>query len=84
MTEIDPLVWYVDRELSFPPRHFVKATTPVTTESAIWVRNTLQGRFCIVTDSVGGSYTFTLLRPSVYFESTMECMLYELRWSASN
>lgn len=83
MTEIDPLVWYMERELPFPPRHFVKASTTITPESVLWIKTNLTGRFCISSDTTIAPYSFAVLRPCVYFESPAECMMFELRWSSS-
>jgi hypothetical protein len=80
--EINPQVWFGERELHHVPPHFVKATTPLTTESMSWVNTRLISRYALSslweTDNFifdSGSY--------VYFEDPSEAMLYELRWSGT-
>lgn len=78
--EIDPVVWFADRQLPYPPVHFVTATTPLTEESKQWVLNKLHGRFSIVE-----TYDFFLLTTdsvgTISFEDPKEATLFELKWS---
>lgn len=82
MTEhnVDPAIWFAERQLFYPPVHFVTATTPLTTESKQWVLNNLRGRF-----SVTEIYDFFLLTNDslgiISFEDPKEATLYELKWS---
>ena len=35
--EIDPYIWFADREVEFLPKHFIISNTPLTQESKQWV-----------------------------------------------
>ena len=67
--------WFMNRELSFVPNHFVRATTPVTSESKAWIIEKLRGRY---------SYFYTV--NSTFgdaipaFEDPKEVVIYELTW----
>jgi hypothetical protein len=80
---LNPLLWYVDRELSFIPSHFVKANTPMTEDSLFWVRSKLIGRYgtSAVTGNTVEDYIFG--GDDIYFEDPAEAMIYELRWSGN-
>mgnify|MGYP000154877432 CR=1 FL=1 len=82
MKEMDPLVWFGQRQITPAPRHFTRTSTPSTTEIHSWVLMNLKGRFSLLSGSsvLGnlqdwGSY--------YYFEDPAEAMLYELRWSGN-
>jgi len=84
---INPLAWYGVRELNFKPRHFVVATTELTTESLNWIAHTLVGRYAIVSKPLT-EYLDILSRTRSYistdvpaFEDPTEATLYELTWS---
>lgn len=64
--------WLTDRELSYCPKHFVKANTPLFDKSKIWILERLHGRFYIQNDH---------LSFIPFFEDPEEAMLYELTWS---
>ena len=66
--------WFMERELSFCPKHFVKCHTPITTESKLWVYETLKGRFYI-------NHNELFFDSNVHFEDPQEATLYELTWS---
>jgi hypothetical protein len=66
--------WFSERQLDFCPKHFVKCQAPLTTESKLWVYETLKGRFYI-------SDLDLWLDSTVYFEDPQEATLYELTWS---
>jgi hypothetical protein len=78
--EIDPVVWFTERQLDYPPAHFVTATTPLTQESNQWVLNNLRGRF-----SITEPYEFFLITSdsmgTISFEDPKEATLFELKWS---
>lgn len=80
MDRINPQIWYGNRELDFVPPHFTKCSTPLTTESLLWVHTRLQGRFFIT--SLTNLQTFVLdTTKQIYFEDPAEATMYELRWS---
>jgi folate-dependent tRNA-U54 methylase TrmFO/GidA len=81
MRDIDPLVWFGTRELKVIPKHFIRATTPATSESIMWVITKLTGRY-----SVGSYETIAMvlganLNQYIFFEDPAEAMIYELRWA---
>jgi len=77
--EVNPLVWFAERELSYPPLHFVTVTTPVTIESKHWVLDHLSGRFSITPNTTD---VFNLESIGIIsFEDPKEAMLFELKWS---
>jgi hypothetical protein len=82
MTEINPLVWFGNRELSFIPKHFIKAPTSMTAESLFWVRSKLSGRFSFQPD-YDEAVIFSDTN-KIYFEDSADVMFYELRWSGTN
>lgn len=82
MTEINPLVWFSEREVNFLPKHFIKAPTPASTQSIFWVKSMLVGRFSIQTEF--SSHVIMLDQQSIYFEDPAELTIYELRWSGTN
>lgn len=81
MTEyiIDPVVWFAERQVSYPPPHFVTATTTLTPESKQWVLDHLRGRFSITVDYD----TFLSLESMgrISFEDPREATIFELKWS---
>jgi hypothetical protein len=77
--EVNPLIWFAERELPYPPVHFVVASTPATIESKQWVLDHLSGRFSITTNSAD---IFNLESiGSISFEDPKEAMIFELKWS---
>lgn len=82
MREVNPQVWFGERELSHVPPHFVKATTPLTNEGLNWVNSKLVGRYSLSTLSEHENFIFES-RTYIYFEDPGETMMYELRWSGS-
>lgn len=83
MIEINPLIWFVDRELDTAPQHFIKCSTPIKTESLFWVRSKLSGRFA-VENSLSIGHSLVIDHHSfIYFEDSKDAMLYELRWSGA-
>lgn len=86
MTEIDPVIWYAEREVpGHTPKHFVKTNTVLTTESRLWIHNTLKGRYSINHNDVRDGDAFDVLVSTLYgypaFEDPKEAILYELTWS---
>ena len=85
MKEIDPVIWFTEREVtSHTPRHFVKSNTAITTESKSWILNNLKGRFAIVHTDMFQDDSFDIVVASLYgypaFEDPKEAVLFELTW----
>jgi hypothetical protein len=79
---LDPISWYTDRELEFTPLHFVQATTPLTSESKLWILHSLRGRFSVFTPIDQHDDFGVLLSEGVpAFEDPKEATMYELKWS---
>lgn len=80
MTEyhIDPIQWFVQRELSFKPKHFISTNTPLTLQSKQWIVHTLKGRYFLEERSTEDNFLSDIF-PS--FENSSEAVMYELRWS---
>ena len=84
MEEVNIKSWYTTRQLKKPPIHFVKCSTPITSQSYAWIRNSLTGRFSLQAELNSDSHTFSLIPSSSqypYFEDSVDAMMYELRWS---
>lgn len=81
MTEyvVDPVVWFAERQLEYPPAHFVHATTLLTDQSKQWVMNNLRGRYAIITTFNDFLSLSTLGK--IAFEDPSEATMFELRWS---
>lgn len=82
MNEINPVAWFGQRELSFVPKHFTKAPTPLNNQSLFWVRTKLSGRY-----SFQNNYDNSIIFQEslvIYFEDPLEVTMYELRWSGTN
>lgn len=82
--ELDPYVWFCNREMAYKPKHFVTAKTPVTNESLLWIVHNLRGRFYLSEENnssfITTFSTFSIIKlPS--FEDPHESILYELKWS---
>lgn len=80
--EVNPIIWFTEREVTYPPIHFVSAVTPLTAESKQWVLDNLLGRFSITPINI---FDLILLTEdnigSISFEDPKEATLYELKWS---
>jgi hypothetical protein len=76
VNNINLMTWYANRELDFCPKHFIKATTPLTDDSKLWIYEKCVGRF--YTDAEDSLFLFG---ETVYFEDPQEAVLYELTWS---
>jgi hypothetical protein len=82
MDSINPITWFSTREVPFVPKHFVKASTPLTTKSLFWVKSTLTGRY-----SYQANYENSIVFNEsmvIFFEDPAELTIYELRWSGTN
>lgn len=80
---IHPPTWFSERELLYKPIHFVQTQTEITNESKLWIYNNLQGRFCIVKQSLGQEDPLLIFELFGYpaFEDPKEAVLYELTWA---
>ena len=83
MREVNPQLWFGERELHHVPPHFVKCQTPTTVESIIWVKGTLVGRYSISSQGENTA-VFLEVQPYIYFEDPSEATMFELRWAGSN
>lgn len=82
MREVNPQIWFGERELSHVPPHFVKCSTPLTTESLIWVESSLTGRYAVSTYNEDFDF-FLSANTLLYLEDPREATIYELRWAGS-
>lgn len=78
MSTINLHTWFIDRELTFCPPHFVKTRTIANKENIGWIKEKLIGRFTFV-PSIDGEYVMGEYSPA--FEDPKEAVLYELTWS---
>jgi hypothetical protein len=81
--ELDPISWYSSRQLDFTPLHFTQATTSLTSESKLWILNTLRGRFSVMRpiDTTYTNFDLLLSEGVPAFEDPKEATIYELKWS---
>jgi hypothetical protein len=91
MREFNPQLWFSKRKLVLIPKHFVRASTPLTEESTIWIEDKLIGRYAISNESSRLADTATLNNiltfinsDIIYFEDPKELTLYELYWAGRN
>lgn len=75
--QIDVMSWFVDRFMSYTPKHFVIAKTPINNQSLLWIHTKLQGRFSY-TPSESENFDSDII-PA--FEDPQEAIFYELTWS---
>jgi hypothetical protein len=73
LDDINLDTWFVDRELSAAPDHFVNTTAPMTAEAKEWILEKLHGRFAV-------SPLSGFLEVSPAFEDPKEAVFYELTW----
>lgn len=83
MNEINFDIWYRTRELTFVPPHFIKSTTPLTSDSLFWVRSKLSGRYAIDTHTDLNVLLVLDNQKYIFFEESKDAMIYELRWSGA-
>jgi hypothetical protein len=87
MNEIDPVLWYSEREVTgLTPKHFTRTKTPLTSESKLWIQDNLRGRYCIHHSQLkDDTDTFDLVVSALFgypaFEDPKEAVVYELTWS---
>ena len=81
----NPQLWFGQRELDYIPPHFIKAISPLTPESKLWVISRLAGRYVISkTNIYNGAFFMTDSHDSIFFEENSDAVMYELRWSGQN
>ena len=78
--QVDPIVWFAERELSYPPVHFVTVATPLTEESKQWVLDHLRGRFSVTSNTTDFLFNIDSLG-HISFEDPKEATIFELKWS---
>jgi hypothetical protein len=78
--EIDPMIWFAQRQVDYPPVHFVLVSTTLNAESKQWILNKLRGRFAITVDSTDFLFNMDSLG-CVSFEDPREATIFELTWS---
>ena len=83
--QLDPIIWFSDREVDFIPKHFIRCNSVLTAASKKWVYNKSQGRFALseFADHAGNLKVISKDQ-IVYFEDQRDAMLYELLWANSN
>jgi hypothetical protein len=67
--------WFIDRELTHVPKHFVYARTALTPVSRAWILERTTGRFALTTNR---SADMLDIYPA--FEDPREAVFYELSW----
>lgn len=77
--EIDPYIWFANREVEFLPKHFVISNTPLTMESKQWVLDKLKGRYSII--QTNEFFILEYYLGNIAFEDPSEATFYELKWS---
>ena len=82
---VNPLLWYGERELQHIPPHFTKAHTTLTDDSLFWVMTKCQGRYSLTDyeEDANDIMSIFVVAQNIYFEDPAEAMMYELRWSGS-
>lgn len=88
MRDIDPLVWFGEREVTPTPKHFIRTTTTITNESMMWIITKLKGRYSVdvyqdISSISGIGLVGNDFSKYPYFEDPAEAMIYELRWAGS-
>lgn len=85
---INPLQWFVTRQVDYEPTHFTRTNTKLTKESLEWIVNTLTGRYFLAPYNYEDEDILTIYNlgegyltmvPS--FEDPGEAMMYTLKWS---
>lgn len=79
--ELDPFTWFAERELRYKPKHFVVASTAITSESKKWIHDKLKGRFAIVNVVYNTNIVDDMFGGYPAFEDPSEATFYELTWS---
>jgi hypothetical protein len=82
---VNPMLWYGERQLEHVPPHFTKAPTALTDDALFWVMTKCQGRYATVNidENDNDIMSIFILTQNIYFEDPAEAMMYELRWSGS-
>lgn len=72
--------WFMRREVDVCPTHFIKCRTGLTTESLLWIREKLQGRYSTVNGESDHAFPSTGLGVRPTFEDPQEALFYELKF----
>jgi hypothetical protein len=82
MRELDPQVWFGQRDVNPVPRHFIK-TSPIASygEMLEWVLTRLRGRYGYRSTT---EFDFSPTVEHFFFEDPAEAMMFELRWSGDD
>ena len=80
---VNPLLWFSEREVRITPPHFIKCPTPLTEKSKNWVMTKTQSRYSIVMSNGDSEDPIAIFIDTyyIYFEDPIEATVYELRWS---
>ena len=78
---IDPYIWFAEREVKFLPKHFTISNTELTIQSKQWVLDNLKGRFCIVHNVSNQIFLIDFYLGNIAFEDPKDAVFYELKWS---
>lgn len=80
---VNPILWFGEREVKLTPPHFTKCPTPLTEKSKNWVMAKTQSRYSIVMANGDSEDPLAIFIDTyhVYFEDPIEATVYELRWS---
>lgn len=82
--QINPYIWFCEREVNFRPKHFIITNTPLTNESKKWIYEKLTGRFSVITQLYNSNNNPRLIEGYARvpaFEDPSEATFYELTWS---
>lgn len=72
--------WFMRREVDVCPTHFIKCRTGLTTESLLWIREKLQGRYSTVIGESDHAFPSPGLVRCPTFEDPQEALFYELKF----
>jgi hypothetical protein len=82
---VNPLLWFGEREVKSTPPHFIKCPTSLTEKSKHWVLTKTQSRYSICAgqeEDEEDKLAFIFEdKQYIYFEDPVEATIYELRWS---
>ena len=82
MIELNTSTWYTERELSYCPKHFVKASTALSQDRYIWIQEKLHGRYYVAKNLANDLESILSDRNDFpFFEDPQEAVYYELVWS---
>lgn len=80
MNELNPVIWFSQRELNYKPEHFVTCKVPCSDEAKEWVVTKCTGRYTFYSHGSEDYEIVFLDKLKVAFEDPKEAMLFELTW----